>query len=380
MAAISGGRGLPRRLVHRLAPLGLAALVAAFAAVPADAGPATCRQIERQLAGAGGEPRDARRYDRAIRAQQIELQKVQAQLANAGCSGFMSVLRSQCGSLQSTVRRMESNLASLQQSRAGLRGGPDAAERARLLATYQRSGCKDDAGEVRTSALPQPKRQQKPALYDNLFGEKPADAAAPASDGLRQAKAAPSRALCVRTCDGYYFPIAYSTTEANFTSDQQRCEAACPGTEVELYYDRASGEDGTTMMSGRTGAPYSALPSALLYKKAGYQRPLTCGCNPQKGFSVVAGQQPLPDDPAAQTQAAAPAPEITPVSSEGSVVAVPMLPKVEEKHAAVAEPSGEKTSSLDAEPAPKRNVRVVGPKFLPDPDETIDLRSPARRQ
>jgi len=134
MVVISGGRGLPRRLVRRLAPLGLAALVAAFAAVPADAGPATCRQIERQLAGAGGEPRDARRYDRAIRAQQIELQKVQAQLANAGCSGFMSVLRSQCGSLQSTVRRMESNLASLQQSRAGLRGGPDAAERARLEA------------------------------------------------------------------------------------------------------------------------------------------------------------------------------------------------------------------------------------------------------
>jgi hypothetical protein len=369
-------------LARRLVPLGLAALVATFAAIPADAGPAACRQIERQLAGAGSQPRDARRYDRAIRAQQVELQKVQAQLANAGCSGFMSVLRSQCGSLEATVRRMEANLGSLQQGRAGLRTGPDAAERAQLLASYERSGCNDGASEVRTSALPQPKRD-RPALYDNLFGDAtPQSTAAgtPPGEGSPQAAGEPRRALCVRTCDGYFFPIAYSTTEANFTSDQQRCEAACPGTDVELYYDRIPGDDGTAMMSGRTGAPYSALPSAFLYKKAGYQRPLTCGCNPQKGFSVVAGQQPLPADPAAQAQAATPAPAIRPISSEGSVVAVTPLSAPEEKHAAVAEPSGEKTSSVDAEPEPKRNVRVVGPKFLPDPDEAIDLRAPARRQ
>ena len=365
MAAISESRRRPRRAGRRLAPLGLAALMA-VAAVPAEAGPAACRQIERQLAGAGSIPMETRRYDRAIRAQQIELQKVEAQLANAGCSGFMSALRGRCSALQSAARRMEDNLASLQQSRAGLRDGPDMSARARLLAAYESGGCNDRSGAARTSA--QAERRQS-ASDDGRQAD-----SAPAGDGLRQAAGVPRRALCVRTCDGYFFPIAYAASEANFTGDQQRCEAACPGTEVELYYDGASGDGGATMVSGRTGAPYSALPSALLYKKAGYQRPLTCGCNPQKGFSVIAGGQPLPGDPAAR------APVVTPVSAEGSVVTVAAPPKDEETHAGVERPSGEKTSSLDPEPAPSRSVRVVGPKFLPDPDEAIDLRAPARRR
>ena len=54
------------------------------------------------------------------------------------------------------------------------------------------------------------------------------------------------RTLCVRTCDGYYFPISFSTTSEHFPADARSCEAICPGTEARLFYlpqsRRRSGE------------------------------------------------------------------------------------------------------------------------------------------
>ena len=366
MPVIGGDWSGPQRAGSRIAAVGLAALIAAFAAAPAAAGPGACRQIERQLAGATGEPREARRFDRAIRTQQIEFQKVQAQLANGGCSGFLGALRGHCASLQATARRMETNLAALRQGRAALRAGPDAAERARLRAAYVRSGC-DGSAPARTDTR-EASADSRPALRETARDAAPKPE--PGANGLRAAGSRPYRALCVRTCDGYFFPIAHAASTANFAGDQQRCEAACPGTEIELYYDAASGEDGAEMKSGRTGTPYSALPNAFLYKRAGYQRPPTCGCNPARGFSIVTGKA-----PAAGAAFAAPA-----ATGSSVVAAKPADAGGGDAAAGSAPPSQERTSSLDAEPEPKRNVRVIGPKFLPDPDEAIDLKAPARRR
>ena len=90
------------------------------------------------------------------------------------------------------------------------------------------------------------------------------------------------RTLCVRTCDGYFFPVAYSSSAAQFDRDAKACEAACPGTEVELFRHRAPGEEAEQAISTRTGQPYTKLANAFLYRQAGYSRPATCGCNAPK--------------------------------------------------------------------------------------------------
>jgi hypothetical protein len=365
--------GNPARLAASLrgAALGAAIFMLPGVTGTADAGPAVCRQIERQLASAQREPRVSRTYGRAIRAQELELAKATAQLAHADCTGFLSALRPQCSSLRSTVARMERNLASLRENRADATAKAGEGERAKLLAAYSESGCADASDELRTSALPVQKRERS-GLSDSLFGPvRPDDAAEGDGAAAQTASRQPYRALCVRTCDGYFFPLAYSTSQANFTGDQQACEAACPGTEVELYYDQVPDEDGAKMVSGRTGAPYTQLPAAFLYKQAGYQRPAACGCNPHKDFSIIAGRTPEPDENAAVAGAAAAA----------STVLAAEKPAAEPPAAIVAEeasPSHERTASVEAEPAPARHVRVVGPKFLPDPEEAIDLRAPAR--
>jgi hypothetical protein len=83
------------------------------------------------------------------------------------------------------------------------------------------------------------------------------------------------RTLCVRTCDGYMFPISTRTTRRGFYRDQMRCRASC-GEETRLFLVPA----GAAEMAGAVdvhGRPYSSLRTANLYKKT---RVDGCQCRP----------------------------------------------------------------------------------------------------
>jgi hypothetical protein len=69
------------------------------------------------------------------------------------------------------------------------------------------------------------------------------------------------RTLCVRTCDGYYFPISFSTTSDHLPEDARSCEALCPGAEARLFYHPNPGGGPENMISV-TGEPYSSLANA----------------------------------------------------------------------------------------------------------------------
>lgn len=83
----------------------------------------------------------------------------------------------------------------------------------------------------------------------------------------RMSAAGTFRTLCVRTCDGYYFPISFSTTRDHFGADQAACERICPGAESRVYYHRASRE-GPEQMVSLEGGPYTDLPTAFSYRSA----------------------------------------------------------------------------------------------------------------
>jgi hypothetical protein len=82
------------------------------------------------------------------------------------------------------------------------------------------------------------------------------------------------RTLCVRSCDGYYFPISTVTHRSNFERDEAVCQALCPGTDVSLYAHPV-GTESERMHSVSTGLPYEALPLAFQYRKA-YDPACTC--------------------------------------------------------------------------------------------------------
>ena len=82
------------------------------------------------------------------------------------------------------------------------------------------------------------------------------------------------RTLCVRGCDGYYFPISFSTTPSQFAADQRTCQAQCPG--ANLYYHENLGAPVETAVS-ISGEPYNRLPNAFAFREAYHPE---CGCQP----------------------------------------------------------------------------------------------------
>ena len=97
------------------------------------------------------------------------------------------------------------------------------------------------------------------------------------------------RTLCVRTCDGYYFPISFSTVRSRFATDEMICRSRCPDTEVALYVHRNPGQESDAMVS-LAGEPYIALPTAYKYRKQ-YDSSCACGqiAAPATATTEVAG-------------------------------------------------------------------------------------------
>ena len=96
------------------------------------------------------------------------------------------------------------------------------------------------------------------------------------------------RTLCVRTCDGYYFPISYSTTRDHFKADQATCQQMCPAAEAGLYYHDVR-KGGPEDMLSVDGTPYRKLPAAFIYRTSLDQ---SCTCTRANTGSTVAS---LPD-------------------------------------------------------------------------------------
>jgi hypothetical protein len=84
------------------------------------------------------------------------------------------------------------------------------------------------------------------------------------------------RTLCVRLCDGFYFPVSSAATQSSFARDADACSASC-GAEARLFHHPNVGGDVDTMVD-LTGMAYSALPNAFKYRQTLVP---SCRCRPQ---------------------------------------------------------------------------------------------------
>ncbi|MGH6923918.1 MAG: DUF2865 domain-containing protein [Propylenella sp.] len=82
------------------------------------------------------------------------------------------------------------------------------------------------------------------------------------------------RTWCVRSCDGYYFPISYSTTRDRLDADNTACQWMCPAAEAELFFH--FGGEGPEQMRSLSGKAYAELDTAFAYRTA-LDRSCTCG-------------------------------------------------------------------------------------------------------
>ena len=118
------------------------------------------------------------------------------------------------------------------------------------------------------------------------------------------------RTLCVRTCDGYYFPVSYSTTREHFATDLAACQQMCPGTETSLFYHAVRGEAAEDMVSV-DGVAYVDLPTAFQYRTT---LDSSCSCGASNAVELASAQSPAgePADSAAALPRPRPAPGVDP--------------------------------------------------------------------
>jgi hypothetical protein len=83
------------------------------------------------------------------------------------------------------------------------------------------------------------------------------------------------RTLCVRSCDGFYFPISGSATRGDFYRDAEICRRSC-GVEAKLYYHSRLIGDASKMVD-LTGVPCTRHPNAFRYRKQLVDK---CACRP----------------------------------------------------------------------------------------------------
>jgi len=97
----------------------------------------------------------------------------------------------------------------------------------------------------------------------------------PAEDADELPSGATYRTVCVRLCDGYYFPISFAATEDRFDHDSEVCRSRC-GAQGRLFVHRNPG-GAVESMQDLSGRLYSRLPTAFLYRT---RYVASCTCQP----------------------------------------------------------------------------------------------------
>jgi Protein of unknown function (DUF2865) len=101
------------------------------------------------------------------------------------------------------------------------------------------------------------------------------------------------RTLCVRTCDGYYFPISYATNRGRFKTDAAVCKSMYPPGEAALYVHHTTGEDATQAVS-LTGEPLGKLSFAFAYRSS-YDHACAMLFHSGSGARISFTKRPVPE-------------------------------------------------------------------------------------
>ena len=261
---------------------------------------AACQQIEAQLARLDSSPTS--RFGQAAQAQRVEIAKMIDQNRRMACGTINEA--PQCAASLVQVQRMQANLRQLE-AQARREGGPDTAQqRAALLAAYTANRCRDAAQQAQAQRQQQAAQAQQQSqggggFFSFLFGNSPPRQQAPQpqaqSSGIftsifgsgndpnqpqliddDQPKTIGGiRAVCVKLCDGSFFPVSATVSTVRASEYDDACSRQCPGTPTEVFYMR--GDDIANATSQSSGRAYMKLANALKFKQT-FDK--SCSCRP----------------------------------------------------------------------------------------------------
>lgn len=167
---------------------------------------------------------------------------------------------------------------------------------------------------LRNDEADQAAAQTRPGLFDGLFGRRapqraalpppgdPSERVRPGASG-QAGRAAPRtaprsaarslgrRTICVRTCDGYWFPIGELAERDDLPAHDLACNTGCPGAPTRVFV-LPSGSDDVSRARASDGTLYADLPVAGSYTSS-----LSGGCTCQGPTRRVAARLDIRHDP-----------------------------------------------------------------------------------
>jgi Protein of unknown function (DUF2865) len=244
----------------------LAASIAAFGGSALAQNAGECARLQQAIAAHHG----SSGAQAAVERQRAELSRTEGYARSLGCENrkflfFGSNPPPQCGEINGQISRMQANLADLE-ARAGGGAGD-------LIARYN-AECANApprptnflealfGGVARLAAPLAPPQGETEARFEPL-DHGPADRTTESGQPVDREHVeahAGSYAVCVRTCDGSFFPVSYSGAGSRADSLEEVCRALCPNADVALYsYPFGGTIDEAASASGQ---PYADLPNA----------------------------------------------------------------------------------------------------------------------
>ena len=343
------------------------------------------RQEYASLQGRGGGNPGAAQQARAVGSQ---LNQLAAQYQQMGCergfSFFGEAPHPACGGMRARLGQLQGQYESLMQQS---QGGAIEQRRAQLAAAIQ-NNCGGGGGAGGGQR----------GFFETIFGldnnRGGVDSTMPELDPeqpQQTQRLGGSYGVCVRSCDGFFFPLANSP--GGREGADEMCQSLCPGTETRAFFMQNGGDIQNAVSRG--GTPYASLPNAGRYLKS-YDS--ACGCRGQgqswsqalqnaeylldkrKGDVIVTEQRaaelsrPKPD-PRQRNATPAPAPASIPSVPDEKPMVSEDSPTSGTESAGVGPASvGEKvrdrgdgvrgeTRSVTGE---RRQVRIVAPNLAPN--------------
>jgi len=237
----------------------LAVALGLLASMPTGAS-AQSFQCERLRAAIDSMPRGDSAAAQAAYQVRSDMARLAARADAIGCNNqqflfFGSPPPRECASIQRTLAGMRAQYDAFR-ARAG-----DTGRRQALIAQY----AEQCGGEA-------PSDEEEPRQAEQ------AEQGAPSGGG---------EAVCVRKCDGYYFPLTPAMSSARTEQLRELCQASCPNADTGLY-SRAPHAEIASAVSAETGERYGDLPNALKYAK---KLDSSCSCRkPKQSWAEVLGR------------------------------------------------------------------------------------------
>ncbi|MGJ3262613.1 MAG: DUF2865 domain-containing protein [Salinarimonas sp.] len=326
--------------------LGVFTVLVSLLLPAATAAQDACTRYRAELAqiDAGG----ARDYGELARRQAMELERMRRYVQSLDCGRsrfliFGAPTSPECAAADERLGAMEENYQ-------------------RLLVEASRSGNERRAAllsAIEQYCTPQNRDLGPGGGFDTLFD--PADPFMNGPGFPDEARPIAGQAVCVRTCDGSFFPL--SSTPRDSRAAGELCQAQCPAAPTAVFYKPQGAAIEQAVAAD--GQPYMSLPNALAFRRS---HDAACACRvPGQTWSDALAQAEALLGGGAEIVDAERARELSrprEAAAPAAATPVPAAPGVSIPFFGLDEGEWREIETRDG----RRRVRVVAPEVIPAPD------------